>query len=144
MCIRDSPYGDIDNDGIRNIDDADNDNDGILDCIENGITGDMTEMCIRDRYKGKIAEKMGYQLGLRSETSSINIDFTKYDPSTASPIAEPEVRKNYTQFFPSVFLSYELSKNNHLLLNYARRINRPRAFSMIPFMSFDDLSLIHI
>lgn len=90
------------------------------------------------QYKGKIAEKLGYQLGLRSETSSINIDFTKYDPSTASPIAEPEVRKNYTQFFPSVFLSYELSKNNQLLLNYARRINRPRAFSMIPFMSFDD------
>ncbi len=38
------PYGDIDNDGIRNIDDADNDNDGILDCIENGITGDMTDL----------------------------------------------------------------------------------------------------
>lgn len=38
------PYGDIDHDGIRNVDDADNDNDGIMDCLENGITGDMTDL----------------------------------------------------------------------------------------------------
>lgn len=90
------------------------------------------------QFKSKLGEKLGYQLGLRSETSAIDIDFTRYDGTTGSAIQEPHVKKNYTQFFPSVFLSYELNKNNQLLLNYSRRINRPRAFSLIPFMSFDD------
>lgn len=89
------------------------------------------------QFKSKIGEKLGYQLGLRSETSAIDINFTNYD-TTGQAIAQPEVKKNYTEFFPSVFLSYDLGKNNQLLLNYSRRINRPRAFSLIPFMSFDD------
>lgn len=38
------PYGDIDGDGIQNINDDDNDNDGILDCIENGATGNLSDM----------------------------------------------------------------------------------------------------
>src|SRR5690606_24759317 len=65
------------------------------------------------------------------------INFTNFD-LTGQPVNQPEVKKNYTEFFPSVFLSYNLGKNNQLLLNYSRRINRPRAFSLIPFMSFDD------
>lgn len=90
------------------------------------------------QFKSKLGEKLGYQLGLRSETSAIDINFLKYDQLTGAGIQQPEVKKNYTEFFPSVFLSYELNKNNQLLLNYSRRINRPRAFSLIPFMSFDD------
>ena len=90
------------------------------------------------QFKSKLGEKLGYQLGLRSETSAIDINFLKYDQLTGAAIQQPEVKKNYTEFFPSVFLSYELNKNNQLLLNYSRRINRPRAFSLIPFMSFDD------
>lgn len=38
------PYGDYDGDGVLNINDLDNDNDGILDCLENGITENMSEM----------------------------------------------------------------------------------------------------
>ena len=89
------------------------------------------------QFKSKIADKFGYQVGLRSETSSIDINFVNYDNS-GQAVAQPEVKKNYTKLFPSVFLSYDFAKNNQLLLNYSRRINRPRAWSMIPFMSFDD------
>ena len=89
------------------------------------------------QFKSKLGEKLGYQIGLRSETSAIDINFNGTDRVTGAPVAE-QVNKNYTEFFPSVFLSYEMSKNNQLLLNYSRRINRPRAFSLIPFMSFDD------
>ncbi|MDR2235139.1 MAG: TonB-dependent receptor [Chryseobacterium sp.] len=89
------------------------------------------------QFKSKIGEKFAYQLGLRSETSKIDINFQNFD-ETGAPKNTPEVNKNYTKLFPSVFLSYDLAKNNQLLLNYSRRINRPRAFSLIPFMSFDD------
>jgi len=89
------------------------------------------------QFKSKIGEKFAYQVGLRSETSKIDIDFHNFDDQGNIKVS-PEVNKNYTKFFPSVFLSYDLAKNNQILLNYSRRINRPRAFSLIPFMSFDD------
>lgn len=38
------PYGDIDGDGILNINDDDNDNDGITDCTENGVSGNLSDM----------------------------------------------------------------------------------------------------
>lgn len=90
------------------------------------------------QFKSRIGKKVAYQLGLRSETSKIDIDFSNYDRITGAPIQHPKVKKEYTKFFPSVFLSYDLNKNNQILLNYSRRINRPQAFNMIPFMSFDD------
>ncbi|WP_313092397.1 TonB-dependent receptor domain-containing protein [Chryseobacterium flavum] len=89
------------------------------------------------QFKSKIGEKFAYQLGLRSETSKIDVNFQNFDKN-GNPANTPEVNKNYTKLFPSVFLSYDLAKNNQILLNYSRRINRPRAFSLIPFMSFDD------
>ncbi len=89
------------------------------------------------QFKSKIGEKLAYQLGLRSELSKIDIDFNTFDKN-GSPIQNPTVNKNYTKFFPTVFLSYNVMDDSQFLLNYSRRINRPRAFSMIPFMSFDD------
>lgn len=38
------PNGDIDGDGIININDDDNDNDGITDCTENGVSGNLSDM----------------------------------------------------------------------------------------------------
>lgn len=87
------------------------------------------------QFKSKIGSNFGYQVGLRSETSSIDIDFNYYKLGVP---AHESVNKNYTKLFPTVFLSYNLGNQDQLLLNYSRRINRPRAFSLIPFMSFDD------
>ncbi len=82
------------------------------------------------QFKSKIGN-FGYQAGLRMENTNIDINFKRI--SDAEQIT---VSKNYTGFFPSVFLSYDLNKNNQLLLNYSRRINRPRSWFLIPFMSF--------
>ena len=84
------------------------------------------------QFKSKI-NNFGYQLGLRAENTDIGINFKKVND--ASQIT---VDKNYLKFFPSVFLSYDLNKNNQLLLNYSRRINRPRSFFLIPFMSYNN------
>ncbi|WP_332021934.1 TonB-dependent receptor domain-containing protein [Kaistella sp.] len=79
------------------------------------------------QFKSKI-NKFGYQLGLRAENSDIGIDYR----SLSGNVSRKD--KNYTGFFPSVFLSYDLgSTNNQLLLNYSRRINRPRSWFMIPY-----------
>jgi len=72
-------------------------------------------------------------VGLRAENTDISVDFQRM--TDASQIS---VNKNYLKFFPTVFLSYDLGKNNQLLLNYSRRINRPRSFFLIPFMSYNN------
>ena len=46
--------------------------------------------------------------------------------------------KSYNNLFPSVFLSYEITKSNQILVNYSKRIDRPRSFFMIPNPSYND------
>ncbi|MDR2206010.1 MAG: TonB-dependent receptor [Flavobacteriaceae bacterium] len=87
-------------------------------------------------FKSK-TNKFGYQFGLRAENSDINVRFKSLENAVTT-----EVKKNYTGFFPSVFLSYDLNDDSQLLLNYSRRINRPRSWFLIPFMSYsNNLSL---
>ena len=79
------------------------------------------------QFKSKI-HKLGYQVGLRAEQSNIEISYLGYTGATDSN------KKSYLGFFPSVFLSYDLgSTNDQLLLNYSRRINRPRSWFLIPY-----------
>jgi len=85
------------------------------------------------QFRSKI-NKFGYQVGLRAENTNIDVKFQSLEDADLNKITT--VKKNYTGFFPSVFLSYDLNKNNQLLLNYSRRINRPRSWFLIPFMSF--------
>ena len=84
------------------------------------------------QFKSKIGN-LGYQLGLRDELSNIKIDYISQNP------AKPPIKdktKNYNNLFPSVFLSYDLAKNNQILVNYSRRIDRPRSFFMVPFPNY--------
>ena len=79
------------------------------------------------QFKSKF-DKLGYQLGLRAENSQIDIEYQSLSGNVSNK------KKDYTGFFPSVFLSYDLgSNNNQLLLNYSRRINRPRSWFLIPY-----------
>ena len=82
------------------------------------------------QFKSKI-DKFGYQLGLRAENTNIDVSFKSLENASLS-----KVSKNYTGFFPSAFLSYQLGENDQLLLNYSRRVQRPRSWFLIPFMSY--------
>lgn len=83
------------------------------------------------QFKSKIGN-LGYQLGLRNEYSTIDIDYLNMSGDTQ------KTTKNYNNLFPSVFLSYEIAKDNQFLLNYSRRIDRPRSFFLIPNPSYSD------
>lgn len=83
------------------------------------------------QYKSKIG-KFGYQLGLRDENTYVQVDF-----NNSTSVAN--IDKKYNGLFPSIFLSYDLgSNNNQLLLNYSRRIDRPRSWFLVPFSSYND------
>lgn len=80
------------------------------------------------QFKSKTG-KFGYQAGLRLENTAIDIDYTGLTGESSTKA------KNYTGLFPSVFLSYDLgeSTNSQLLLNFSRRISRPRSWFMVPY-----------
>ncbi|ALR29970.1 TonB-dependent receptor [Chryseobacterium sp. IHB B 17019] len=85
------------------------------------------------QFKSKIG-RLGYQLGLRDELSNVDI-FYKNLVANKPAI---NTTKNYNNLFPSVYLSYEIAKDNQFLLNYTRRIDRPRSFFMIPNPNYND------
>jgi outer membrane receptor protein involved in Fe transport len=72
----------------------------------------------------------GYQLGLRVESY-------KYEGKLLKT-AESFVNDFPVSFFPSVFLSQKLKKDQELQLNYTRRINRPNFFQLSPFTDSSD------
>lgn len=84
------------------------------------------------QFRSKIG-KLGYQLGLRDELSNVKVDYRNLEGSNS--INE---NKTYNNLFPSVFLSYDLGKDNQFLLNYSRRIDRPRSWFLVPYFSITD------
>ncbi len=70
--------------------------------------------------------KFTYLLGLRLEDSRITID-----QQTSGDFN----RKNYTQLFPTLNISYEISEDQNFTLGYNRRIRRPRSRYINPFPS---------
>ena len=75
-------------------------------------------------------KSFGYQLGLRVESSGYDGKLTKTNESFSNDFP--------LSFFPSVFLSQKMKKDQELQLNYTRRINRPNFFQLTPFADSAD------
>ncbi len=79
-------------------------------------------------YKNQFG-KLGVQTGLRAEYS-----VTDGNSLTISN----QVKRNYLDIFPTVFLSYSLSDQHQTGLSYSKRINRPNYQFLNPFSYFLD------
>ncbi|MCH3882572.1 MULTISPECIES: TonB-dependent receptor domain-containing protein [Tenacibaculum] len=77
------------------------------------------------QYGSKI-DKLSYLLGLRAEITDIDINLLTNNETS---------EKNYTEWFPTFNLGYELSDNDNLTLGYSRRLRRPRSRHLSPFES---------
>lgn len=78
-------------------------------------------------------KKWGVQTGLRME----NTIATGKQAGNALQ-KESSFKKNYTQLFPTAYLSYAMNGNNQFGLSYGRRIERPNYQDMNPFQYFLD------
>lgn len=85
------------------------------------------------QFKSKIG-KLGYQVGVRNEYSNVDIQYSNLNSSTKNI----DNKKGYNNLFPTIFLSYEIAKDNQFLINYSRRIDRPRSWFLIPNPSYTD------
>ena len=74
-------------------------------------------------------KKWSLQAGLRVENT--NATGKQY-------INDSSFKRNYTNLFPTVFLSYTLNDKNQLGLNFGRRIERPAYQDLNPFRYFLD------
>ncbi len=77
------------------------------------------------QYGSKI-NKFNFLLGLRMEYTNIEID-----QQTVSDFNS----RDFTNFFPTVNLNYELNEKETVSFGYNRRIRRPRGFFLNPFPS---------
>ncbi|MBC7949374.1 MAG: TonB-dependent receptor [Chitinophagaceae bacterium] len=74
-------------------------------------------------------KKWSFQAGLRLE-NTIAKGYQVTNDST--------FKRNFTNLFPSAFVSYALNKTNQLTVSYSRRITRPNYQDLNPFIYFLD------
>jgi outer membrane receptor for ferrienterochelin and colicin len=77
----------------------------------------------------ELNKKTTAKLGLRYEHTASNLGSAKQ---------KNIVDRNYGNWFPTLFLSHQLSENNTLNFSFTRRITRPTFNDMAPFVYFVD------
>ena len=84
----------------------------------------------------KKSAKWSFQVGLRIENT-----ISKGDLTQNQNIANKSVKRNYTDWFPSGGITYQINPKNQMALNYSKRIQRPNYSSLNPFeYQIDELS----
>ncbi|HEX2533062.1 MAG TPA: outer membrane beta-barrel family protein, partial [Chitinophagaceae bacterium] len=78
-------------------------------------------------------KKWGLQAGLRAENT-----IARGDQLGNAVQKDSSFRKNYTEFFPTAYVSYAHDDKNQFGFSYGRRIERPNYEDMNPFQYFLD------
>jgi len=90
-------------------------------------------------FQRSFNEKLKFSAGLRVESTDITGDLKAFLPE----LQEDPVDLDYTNFFPSAGLTYDLASGKTLSLNYGRRINRPDYNFLNPFtFQYSELSFL--
>ena len=79
--------------------------------------------------------RFGAQLGVRLEQA-----LTTFDLKTTGETFE----NNYFSVFPSVHVSYELTKTNTFKVSYSKRVRRPNEWQLNPFGDYEDPTSIRV
>ncbi len=79
---------------------------------------------------GRQMSKVGIQLGLRVERTDSEGDLKTFTSS-----GDENVKRDYTDFFPSLGMTYMLNQKNNFSFNYSRRLKRPDYQNLNPFKS---------
>lgn len=112
------------------------DNKNVLD-IERSNAFEYNEMVTAGYLSyAKQFEKLNFQAGMRVERTHSKGTLTAMVPSD-----NEIVERDYTDFFPSFGLSYQMNPKNNFQLNYSRRLNRPSYQDLNPFRNrLDELT----
>ncbi|WP_395093798.1 TonB-dependent receptor domain-containing protein [Vaginella massiliensis] len=76
-------------------------------------------------YKQKF-DKFGFQVGVRAEQTEDDVNYT------ITPDDAGNYKRDYLDFFPSAYVTYDMTPKTQLMLNYSRRITRPGIYQLTP------------
>ena len=99
-----------------------------LDNFTNNLLYDENIHAAYATYGNKFG-KVSFQSGLRAEYSEVRTELVQ--TNEVNP-------RDYFNFFPSVFLGYEVNEKNTFQVSYSRRIRRPGFWELNPFLTFSD------
>ena len=86
--------------------------------------------------------KLGIMGGLRGEYWKVNTESYTWEQEHDASLRDVPFKKDYFQLFPSLFLSYQLTDNDQLQLNYTRRLRRPWGGQLNSFRDTRDATTI--
>ena len=86
--------------------------------------------------------KFGIMGGLRGEYWRVNTESYNWAQEHDRSLREAPFKKDFFELFPSVFLSYQLTKTDQLQLNYTRRLRRPWGGELNSFRDTRDASQV--
>lgn len=87
-------------------------------------------------------DKFGVMAGLRGEYWKINTESLNWDQEHGVATKDAPFKKDYFQLFPSLFMTYQLTKTQQLQLNYVRRLRRPWGGELNNFRNTSDASIV--
>ena len=76
---------------------------------------------------GSKINRFNYMVGLRWESSRINVN---------QLVTNDFNEKKYDNFFPSVFLNYEINESTNASISYSKRVRRPRGRMLNPISNY--------
>lgn len=100
----------------------------VFDGLSNDFKYDEDIHALYTSYGNKI-NKFSYQFGARVEYSDVVTELIQ--TNEINP-------RDYLNFFPSAFLTYDLPNNNAIQASYSRRLRRPRFWTLNPFFTLSD------
>ena len=84
----------------------------------------------------KELEKWSYKLGLRAETVNVNTFAVDRDLAN-NTITNFPFENDYTQIYPSAFVTYNSSEKNSYQFSFSRRVDRPGVGQVNPIPEFN-------
>ena len=103
--------------------------------IRNGqVFGDFTNIIEYKEKVNALYSQLGFKMNKLSTLFGMRWEDSNIDVNQLTPIDYNN--KNYNNFFPSAFLTYEISKETSFSLSYSKRIQRPRGRLLNPFNNF--------
>ena len=84
----------------------------------------------------------GVMGGLRGEYWRVDTESYDWEQEHTATTPPSAFKKDYFQLFPSVFLSYQITDNDQLQLNYTRRLRRPWGGQLNSFRDTRDATTV--
>lgn len=105
--------------------------------ISNDFDFTSTVHAIYANYQNKLADKIGYQIGLRGEQFELKSTYFSKDPAAVE--TESNAKQKFFRLYPTLFLTYDVGESgDKVQFSYSRRVQRARGWQVNPFLNVSD------